>query len=218
VNEPREDAVDRAIARALDMPGTADDADGAGDDAVREYREVLSHLPFDEVPPPAGLEDRVVAAAAARRPASVVPIAHRESARRRATARAVGFGATAVAAAAVIAFALAPRGDGGPDARIEQAASSNALDAVLAAEGTRAAALGDAGSVALASDGTGYLYDLTLEPGDYTLALTTSDREIDVGRFSTGGSVLAFEVDGDVGTVTGAVVRAGETVVATATF
>ena len=91
---------DRVIARALD----ADDSDEAAMDraTLDEYREVLAYLPFEEIEPPAALEDRTIEAALARRPAEIPSINRRAS--RRATARWVTLGAAVTAAAAVIGF------------------------------------------------------------------------------------------------------------------
>jgi hypothetical protein len=74
-----DEAEDRVIARALD----ADDNDEAAMDraTLDEYRRVVALLPFDEIEPPAALEDRVLAAALARRPATVRSISRRRTAR-----------------------------------------------------------------------------------------------------------------------------------------
>ena len=92
---PLDDAEDRAIARALDADDAASLVTGVGsadDDmsATDEYREALSYLPFAEVEPAPELEDRVVAAALARRPADVPAL--ERVARRRSIARRVTTG------------------------------------------------------------------------------------------------------------------------------
>ena len=96
---------DRVIARALD----ADDSDEAAMDraTLDEYRQVLAYLPFEEIEPPAALEDRTIEAALARRPAEIPSINRR--AKRRATARWVTLGAAVTAAAAVIGFMFVDR-------------------------------------------------------------------------------------------------------------
>ncbi len=104
------DDEDRAIARALHVPapgGPLDDRD------VAEYREVLGHLPLDELIPRTALEERVLAAAVARRPAATTPL-DAARARRRSRARAATLAACAVAAALVIAVLVTTRDSSSP--------------------------------------------------------------------------------------------------------
>jgi hypothetical protein len=101
---------DRAIASALHTPADRAPLD---DRAVAEYREVLAHLPVDEVAPPRELEDRVLAAALARRPASPRPLDNARS-RRRSRARAATLGAVAVAAAIAVALLVTTRDSSAP--------------------------------------------------------------------------------------------------------
>src|SRR4051812_9393120 len=91
------DDEDRAIAQAL---GASGDADGADEQLVNEYREVLGQL-APEITPRPGLEDDVMAAALARRPATT-PSVDRGRRRRAGRVRIAAF-AAAVAAAVVVA-------------------------------------------------------------------------------------------------------------------
>jgi hypothetical protein len=91
------------IGRAMDAleAGTENMTDDVTmEGAVREYQEVLSHLPFDEMQPPAALEDRVFASARAVRRPSVPSIS-----RRRRNAR-IALLASAAAVAAVVSLVL----------------------------------------------------------------------------------------------------------------
>jgi hypothetical protein len=170
MTSPLDDAEDRAIARALDADdpasrttgmGSADDDMGATD----EYREALSYLPFAEVEPAPELEDRVVAAALARRPADVPAL--ERAARRRSIARRATLVGTAVAGAAVISLLVgtADRPERPLGGRIEEIADS--VTSIVEEQGTRAATLTAAdkesvGTAVLATDGNGVLYDLAL--------------------------------------------------------
>ena len=124
---------DRVIARALD----ADDSDEAAMDraTLDEYRKVLAYLPFEEIEPPAALEDRTIEAALARRPAEIPSINRR--AKRRATARWVTLGAAVTAAAAVIGFMFVTGNDAKSTAACRArprrvGAPENVVDPVLA--------------------------------------------------------------------------------------
>ena len=105
MSERREDEFEEmVIGRALnaldpDAVNMPDD-DVTTEGAVREYQEVLSHLPFDDLQPPSALEDRVFAAARALRPPSVPSIS-----RRRRNAR-IAVLASAAAVAAVVSLVL----------------------------------------------------------------------------------------------------------------
>jgi hypothetical protein len=100
----REDQFEEmVIGRALDAleadaSNQPDDATMEG--AVREYQEVLSHLPIDELQPSPALEDRVFAAARALRPPSAPSIS-----RRRRNVR-IAVLASAAAVAAVVSLVL----------------------------------------------------------------------------------------------------------------
>ena len=132
---------DRVIARALDT----DNSDEAAMDraTLDEYRKVLAYLPFEEIEPPAALEDRTIEAALARRPAEIPSINRR--AKRRATARWVTLGAAVTAAAAVIGFMFVTGNDAKatPGGRVDLAGAGteNVVDPVLATPGVRKAPL-----------------------------------------------------------------------------
>jgi hypothetical protein len=193
VNETFDDE-DRAIARAL---GTDADATGPVDErALDDYREVLAHMPFDERTPPADLEERVLAAAVARRAPAKVVAALEARRSRRTAARWTVVGASLAAAAAVVAFLLASGGgsDPAPKARMELANSTRAtVDAVLATPGVRQGTLVDTGSVALAPDGRGVVYDLA--DGTYTIDLIADGGVATLGPVDARGGVIAFDVD-----------------------
>jgi hypothetical protein len=203
---------DRAIARAF----------GVDADALGEYEAVLAALPFDAVAPRSELENEVVTAALARRPAAARAIATQRGAggrsrRGRSTAlRWVAIGA-AVAAAAAIAVALAAgrpaSGPGSPGGRIAPAASTAGVAQVLAQPGARTGVLrttnGEtAGRVALAPDGQGFLYELTPAPPGAQprwLWLLTGSDPVRVGRI-TDARTVHFIVRGDVSAVAGVIV------------
>ncbi len=132
---------DRVIARALD----ADNSDEAAMDraTLDEYRNVLAYLPFEEIEPPAALEDRTLEAALARRPAEIPSINRR--AKRRATARWVTLGAAVTAAAAVIGFMFVTGDDAKstPGGRVDLAGSGieDVTTPVLTTPGVRKAPL-----------------------------------------------------------------------------
>jgi anti-sigma-K factor RskA len=208
---------DQAIARALD----AEETDEAAMDraTLAEYQQVLAHLPFEEVAPPPELEDRVVEAALAQRPAAARSISSR--AHRRATARWITLGAAVAAAAAVIAFMFATTGDhkATPGGRVELAASGNQDIAgpIRAQEGSREAILEDengdtVGRFILAPRGDGALYDLDLpEPvdGQVLYAWLVADDSVSLlGRLTNPKGDYAVPVQGDVGAVMGVAISA----------
>jgi hypothetical protein len=217
------DDEDRVIARALgvDLPETevgspAAELD-ADADAVREYETVLAALPVAAVMPRSDLENEVVAAALARRPAAARAIAGgRSRPRRSAAPRWIAMGA-AVAAAAAIAVVLAvggpASGPGSPGGRIAPAASTSGVAQVLAEPGARTGVLratnGETvGRVALGPEGQGFLYHLALaapasEPR--WLWLITGSDPVRVGRI-TDARTVHFIVHGDVRAVEGVLV------------
>ncbi len=67
LNDDREDVIIGRALDALDRVSRVDAPLVEAEPEVLEYLEVLSHMPFDEVEPPAALEDRVVEAARAAR-------------------------------------------------------------------------------------------------------------------------------------------------------
>ena len=214
-NDGTWDDDDRAIARALGADAPARRAAGVDAEALAEYEAVLSHLPFAEIPPAAELEDRVIAAALAKRPAAARAIESAPSARiarRSAAPRWIAAGAALAAAAAiVVVLAVGQSGNGpsAPGARIEPAAA-NGLAHVLGERGTRAGVLrtgtgATAARVALAPDGQGYLYDVVPVQSSNApwLWLDTSSGPVRVGRLA-GPADVHFVVRGAVDAVKGA--------------
>ena len=213
------DDEDRAIARALGVDAPqAEDPSTLDADAVRDYEAVVAALPFEAVAPRPELENEVVAAALARRPAAARAIAGGRSRARRSTApRWIAIGG-AVLAAAAIAVALAvdrpATGPGSPGARIVPVVSTAGVAKVLADPATRTGVLhapnGDtAGRVALGPDGQGFLYDLTSAPLPAGQArwlwLRTGSDPVRVGRL-TDTPTVHFVVRGDVSAVDGVLV------------
>jgi anti-sigma-K factor RskA len=211
---PYEDETeDRVIARALD----ADETDEAAMDraTLDEYRNVLASLPFEEIEPPAALEDRTIDAALARRPAEIPSINRR--AKRRATARWVTLGAAVTAAAAVIAFMFVTGDDAKntPGGKVDLAGSGveDVTTPVLTTPGVRKAPLiGDGhtvGQAALTPAGDGVLYDLMpaneLPPGQRLwLWLVTDGKVVPIGPLpDPSADTVHFIVSGDVNAVTG---------------
>ena len=215
---------DRAIARALGADAPA--GGGAVDDAaVADYEAVLALLPVDEVDPPRDLEDRVVAAALARRPAAARAIDAKQAPERRAPRREswrwIGAAAAAVAAAAIVVVLLAsrtPSVPGPPGGRVEPAAANGDVTQVLAQPGTRRGVLrtpagAAAGEAILGADGSGYLTGLQRAPGDATtrwLWLDTGAAPVRVGSIPDAATVH-FVVRGDVAAVRGVVVSPAAT-------
>lgn len=212
---------DRAIARAL---GAYVPDDGAPIDeaAVADYDAVLARFPFDDVVPPPELEDRVVAAALARRPAAVRAIdgkRREEPARhRRLSARVIGAAGAAVAAAVIVVLLLAgrtPSVPGSAGGRVEPAASRGDAAQVQNAAGTRRGVLrtpaGETGGEALlGADGSGYLTGLHVPPGNGTtswLWLETGPSPVRVGALPA-ASTVHFMVHGDVAAVRGVIISA----------
>jgi hypothetical protein len=206
---------DRAIARALGADGPDDEV--AVDDAVvADYEEVLAHLPFEQAAPAADLEDRVVAAALERRPATARAL---DAPRRRHVSRGwIGAAAAAVAAAAIVVVLIAgrsPSGPGAPAGRIESAAASGGVARVLADPGTRKGVLRAAdgapgGRVALDPHGSGYLTGLQIPAANTTpwLWLETDSAPVPVGSIPRSATVH-FVVRGDVEAVRGVIVSTG---------
>jgi anti-sigma-K factor RskA len=231
-----DDFEDRVIARALD----AEETDEAAMDraTLEEYQRVLAHLPFEEIAPPVELEERVIGAALAQRPAAARSISSK--ARRRATARWVTLGAAVAAAAAVIAFMFAtPSHDGHtePNGRLVGVGVQDIVTPILHTEGTRTATLEvngvEMGEVALAPNGDGALYQLRLPDAPPNqrlwLWLVTDGTVVPIGPLPTQSSTVGFHVSGEVSAVKGvAISKQGSgttpdtsikpTFVATATF
>jgi hypothetical protein len=209
------DDEDRAIARALG----AEIPDGAGStvdaDALADYETVLATMPFAAVEPRAGLEDDVIAAALAQRPAAARAIDARRRAGRNVSTRWIAIGGVAAAAAAialVLALGATSTGTGAPGGRIAPASSSIKVAQVLAAPGTRTAVLRTGngvlvGKVALGADGQGFVYDLA--PAKLGAArwlwLDVQPAGALVGRMPDAGTIH-FVVRGDVREVKGVLV------------
>jgi hypothetical protein len=209
---------DRAIARALgaDVPDVGARID---EGAVADYDAVLAFLPFDEVAPPRDLEDRVVAAALAQRPAAVRAIdgkRDRGRKRTRVSGRWLGAAAAAVAAAAIVVVLLAgrtPSVPGSPAGRIATAAATGDAAQVRTASGTRHGILRTpagvtGGEALLGAQGSGYLTGLHVPPGGAPtswLWLDTGPSPVRVGALPA-ASTVHFVVRGDVAAVRGVII------------
>jgi hypothetical protein len=212
---PQDEHEDRVIARALDTDTDTDEA--ATDRAtLDEYRTVLAHLPFDEVAPPAQLEDRVFTAALAARPATVRSIG-RTSARKRAAARWVTLGTAVAAAAAVVTFMFTTSNDTTPvrgtvdpiraDFPLREIINDpDARTAVLLTEGVGEPVA--AGQVALTPEGEGAIVDMTLPatmPGEVVWVwLVVDGTKTPIGVLNDPTVTrVRFDVTGDARAVDG---------------
>ncbi len=191
------DDEDRAIARALDVPF----GDGPVDErALEDYRRVVAELPVDEVTPPAELENRTISAALARRPAAAtwLPAAHD---RHRSRARIVALAAVTVAAAIVIGVLVTTRESstrpqpvavaGGHVVPV--ASSTPNRSRLLHAPGARTGSFGGGGSVVLAGDGTGALFDL-VTTSKVVIELVTANDHVAIGSAAPVDGKVAFSV------------------------
>jgi hypothetical protein len=188
------DDEDRAIARALNV---SDDGGSVGERAVLEYREVLANLPFDTITPPLDLEDRVVTAALARRPAATTALDGART-QRRSRQRAAALGAVAAAAAIIVAVLVTTRDSSSPTpkGRITVVATSRSdAEALLSKPGTRSGAFERTiGKVALARSGQGSLYDLR-PSAVIGVWLDTKGGSTSLGAALPRNGVIAFSVD-----------------------
>jgi hypothetical protein len=188
------DEDDRAIARALHEP---DDGGPADERAVTEYREVLAHLPFDDIAPPGDLEDRTMAAALARRPASATALSAARS-QRRSRVRAASLGALAVAAAIVVAVLVTTRDTSShpPKGRIAAVSlSRDEFDALVREPGTRTGGFDRApGTVALTPAGNGGIFGLTSALA-VNVWLDTKRGTTSLGSATPQNGVILFSVD-----------------------
>jgi hypothetical protein len=210
------DAEDRAIARALGVE-PPDDGGRADEDTVADYEAVVSALPFEEVAPAADLEDRMVSAALARRPAAVRAINTTRNADKPARARSarrwLAAGVAAVAAAAIVVVLIAGRTPSGSGAggRVEPAAANGGVAKVLADPGTRKGVLRSptgvaGGKVLLDPGGSGYLTGLPIPAGGTTSWLWLETvSPVRVGPIPD-ASTVHFVVHGDVGAVRGVII------------
>jgi hypothetical protein len=156
---------DELIGRALDAH---DDVrfDVDDDSEVREYLEVLSHMPFDEIAPAPELENRVLdAARAARNPDVPSLVAHR-----RRTRRIVALGAAAAIAAAVTLVVIADTGKTNNETKVGFVSERSSANAFFKGA-HRTIALRDSDHAVVArvvmkgNDGTVYSDSLPETPG-----------------------------------------------------
>jgi hypothetical protein len=192
------DDEDRAIAAALgmDAPGA-----GAGDPPnVDAYRNVVAHLPFDEIAPPPDLEERVVAAALAKRAPGeprrpTIASLDRARARRRSVTR-IGALVAATAAAVIAVVALANSPESAPSkvsGRIEPVAAN--VVAVLRdpPAGTRIGAFDRSSRVFLLPDGRGYIQGVQGAP---VVWIDSARASLRLGPATVGrDGVIAFTVN-----------------------
>jgi hypothetical protein len=191
------DDEDRAIARALDVPF---DDDGPVDErALEDYRRVVAELPVEAVAPPRGLEERTIAAALERRPASVrsVPAARAHEHRRRSRVRLAALGAVAVAAAVVGAVLVSTRDtstDAGLRGQLVPVASTGAHpEALRRTAGARVGTFGGGGGVVLAPDGRGALFDL-VTTSTVVVELVAAEQTA-IGSSAPVDGAIAFSVE-----------------------
>ena len=208
------DDEDRAIARALGVDAPeVDAASSVNPDAVADYETVLAQFPFDAIAPRPELENEVVAAALARRPAAARAIDRRRLPTRRSVSpRWIAIGASVAVAAAIVVVLAVGRtgtGPGSPGARIAAAASTDNVARVLADPRTRMGVLRSPrgstdGRVALGYDGQGFLYEWTPPQSSNAqwLWLDTGSGPVLVGRPAT-APTIHFVVRGDVAAVDG---------------
>lgn len=189
------DDEDRAIARALDVP---DDGGAVDERALGDYRVVLGSLPFEEVTPPGRLEEQVVAAALARRPAATSALDHAR-AQRRSRLRAASLGAVGVAAAIIVAV-LVTTHDGSsprPHGRITSVAVSRPdIDALLHEPGTRTGTFDHGrGTAVLARNGRGNIYGLDPSAVVGISLETTQGQTASLGSVLPADGAIAFSVN-----------------------
>ena len=184
---------DAAIARAFDMA----DAPDADPTLVNEYRAVLGHLPSEELAPAPELEDHIVAAALARRPATARTL-DAARAKQRSRMRMAILGATAVAAAVVVAFLFVGGSStsDAPTGHIELSTSQAAdVEAILREPGVRVGTLTNgAGKVALSPAGQGDIYELTAT-GPVTISLVSENGTSALPPATPVDGVIGFGVD-----------------------
>ena len=198
------DSEDKAIARALDAVPEVE-TEGADEQLVDEYREVLGAMQVESATPPLELEDRIVAAALARRPAmtavggpATVSSLDRVRDRRRLRLRVAALAVAAVAAAVVVGVIVQTGRTAPPVAsgRLSLTTLQRAdVDALLRTPGTRTGSLGGGvGSVAIGRDGNAAVYDLRItEP--LVVQLTSSGGTTSLAPVRPAGGAIAFVVD-----------------------
>ena len=179
------------------MPTLVSTPAGVDEQLVDSYRDVLGEMPIPEITPPPELEDRVMAAALARRPAVVSTL---DSARRRRNLRLrVVTLVAATVAAAVVVGVIVSKSSSGPSTtggHVALAGSQRAdVAAILRAPGTRTAAFGDGhGRVAIGRDGHAAIYDLT-DPGPVGIGLVSRGGTTVIGPATPKSGVIEFVVD-----------------------
>jgi hypothetical protein len=189
------DEEDRAIARALDV---SHDGSPVDERALDDYREVLAHLPFEGDTLPSDLEERVVTAALARRPAATSAL-DRARAQRRSRLRIATLGGVAVAAAIIVAILVMTHDSSSPlpKGRITSVATARPdVDALLRQPGARTGTFDHGrGKVVLGRSGKGNAYGLD------TSAVVAVWLESDGGTAASLGTAkptdgaIAFSVD-----------------------
>jgi hypothetical protein len=195
VSEPWDDE-ERAIARALDAPDVEPGPIDAR--ALDDYQAVLSHLPVEEITPPDELEDRVIAAALARRSADTVALEPGRAKRRRNRIR-VGVLAAAAAAAVIVGVVFVANNatpDAEPDGRVALATTTrDDAEVIAATAGARVGSFGSGtGLVALGPDGRGAVYDLA-DGRRVGIGLVTDGETTAIGTAVPSNGVVAFSVD-----------------------
>ena len=195
------DDEDRAIARAIGAspPASADTDAQADERHEEEYRELLEHLAPEMAPRP-DLEDDVIAAALARRPAATPSVDRAR--RRRANRVRVAVLAAAVVAAVFVGALIVRDGSGGPPApaaHLSLAAVQRAdVEALLRKPGTRHGVfrpvLPTRGTVALATNGEGIVYDLRTD-APVSLGLISNGRSTVIGPAAAVNGAIGFVVD-----------------------
>ena len=189
------DEEDRAIARALDV---SDDGGPVDERALDDYREVVGHLPLEDVAPAQDLEDRVVAAALGRRPATTSAL-DRARAQRRSRLRGATLGAVAVAAAIIVAVLVVTHDSSSkmPNGRITSVAASRPdIDALLRQAGTRTGTFDDQrGKVVLGRNGEGNLYALTPAAAVGVSLESAQGTVVSLGSAVPADGSITFSVD-----------------------
>jgi hypothetical protein len=186
------DAHDRAIARAMDVDG----GDATVDDRlVDDYREVLAQLPADDLAPRAGLEDQVVAAALARRPAGATALDGRRATRgsRARTFVLVASGVAAVVVAALL-ITVHTTPTSSPTGRIANVASNSDVDVLLHQAGSRSGSFTPPiGKVVLAPNGSADVFGL-LNNHPVDIVLETDSGSVAMPTATPQNGVIAFNV------------------------
>ena len=196
VNDSRDgrNTEDIEIARALGVEEGTQHVP-VDDDAVREYREVLTHMPFDEMAPPADLEDRIVNAATTQRSPHATALDARRARNRRRSR--VALLAAAAAIVAVLAIVSATRSTSDlPTGQVQEVASARAdVGALLDQPGARTGEF-DAvpGKVVLTPDGRGAIYDLNWT-SPVNVLVATRNSDVQIGSATAEDGVILFSVD-----------------------